>query len=115
HNARVRRLFEGILTERRIKALTGREIVRIEPGVLIGSDDERVEFDEALWVTKAGAAPWLPKTGLPITPDGFIVVDNKLRATRDPRIFAAGDVAAINPPPPAKGGGHVRPPDAAPP
>jgi selenide,water dikinase len=95
HNARVRRLFEGILTERRIKALTGREIVRIEPGVLIGPDGERVEFDEALWVTEAGAAPWLPKTGLPITPDGFIVVDNRLRATGDPRIFAAGDVAAM--------------------
>src|SRR5262249_13015873 len=90
HNAGVRRLFERILTERRIKALTGREIVRIEPGVLIGPDGERVEFDEALWVTEAGAAPLPPQTGPPLTPHGLTLVENRLRATRDPRIFAAG-------------------------
>jgi selenide,water dikinase len=95
HNARVRRFFEGILAEHRIEALTGREIVRVEPGVLIGPDGQRIEFDEALWVTEAGVAPWLPETGLPLTPDGFIAVDNKLRSAGDPRIFAAGDVAAM--------------------
>jgi selenide, water dikinase len=95
HNARVRRLFESLLADRSIKALTDSAIVRVEPGTLICADGQRIEFDEALWVTEAGAAPWLPETGLPLTADGFVAVDNKLRSAGDPRIFAAGDVAAV--------------------
>ena len=95
HNARVRRRFEGILADRGIEALTAREIIRVEPGALICADGTRIAFDEAFWVTEAGAAPWLPDTGVPLTSDGFIEVDNRLRSTGDPRIFAAGDVAAM--------------------
>jgi selenide,water dikinase len=95
HNGRVRRLFEQILEERRIAALTDTPIVRVEPGALIGADGNRIEFGEALWVTQAGAAPWLAETGLPLTEGGFIAVDTRLRSTGDPRIFAAGDVATM--------------------
>jgi selenide, water dikinase len=95
HNSRVRRLFEKILAERRIEVLTDSAIVRVEPRALICADGSRIEFDEALWVTEAGSAAWLPETGLPLTSEGFIAVDNKLRSAGDPRIFAAGDVAAM--------------------
>jgi selenide, water dikinase len=95
HNGRVRRLFEQILEERRIAVLTDSPIVRVEPGILVGADGRRIEFDEALWVTEAGAAPWLAKTGLPLTEEGFIAVDTRLRSTGDTRIFAAGDVATM--------------------
>jgi len=56
HNGRVRRLFKKILEERRIAVLSGTPIVRVEPGVLVCGDGSRIEFDEALWVTEAGAA-----------------------------------------------------------
>jgi selenide,water dikinase len=95
HNRRVRHLFEQILSERRIAVLAGTPIVRVEPGMLLCNDGAFIEFDEALWVTEAGAAPWLTDTGLPLTPDGFLAVDNRLRSTGDPRIFAAGDVATM--------------------
>jgi selenide,water dikinase len=95
HNGRARRLFTRILAERRIAVLTGSEIVRVEPGSLVCDDGRRVEFDEALWVTEAGAAPWLAETGLPLTAGGFIAIDETLRSTSDPRIFAAGDVATM--------------------
>jgi selenide,water dikinase len=95
HNRRVRRHFERILAERRIKVRTGSEIVRVEPGVLVCAKGDRIEFDEALWVTAAGAAPWLSDTGLPLTAGGFIAIDEMLRSTGDPRIFAAGDVATM--------------------
>jgi selenide,water dikinase len=95
HNGRVRRLFERIFAERRVAVLTDSEIVRVEPGSLICDDGRRIEFDEALWVTEAGAAAWLVETGLPLTPDGFIAIDETLRSTGDPSVFATGDVATM--------------------
>ena len=95
HNQRVRQLFERILAERGIAVLSGSEIVRVRPGSLICCDGKRVDFDEALWVTEAGAAPWLAETGLPLAAGGFIAIDETLRSTGDPRIFAAGDVATM--------------------
>ena len=95
HNLRVRRLFERILAERGIAVLAARAVARVEPGVLICSDGTRIAFDEALWVTEAGAAPWLAETGLPLTADGFIAIDETLRSTGDRSIFAAGDVATM--------------------
>jgi selenide,water dikinase len=95
HNARVRRLFEQILADHRVTVYAGSAVVRVAPGLLLCADGRRVEFDEALWVTQAGAAPWLADTGLPLTPEGFIAVDDRLRSPGDPRIFAAGDVATM--------------------
>jgi selenide, water dikinase len=94
-NIRVRRLLERILGERQITVLTGSAIVRVDPGALVCANGRRIEFDEALWVTEAGAAPWLAETGLQLTEEGFIAVDDTLRSTGDPRIFAAGDVATM--------------------
>jgi selenide,water dikinase len=95
HNRRVRRLFERIFAERGIDVLTGAEVLRVEPGALILADGRRIGFDEALWVTEAGAARWLGETGLPLTPGGFVAIDETLRSPGDPRIFAAGDVATM--------------------
>ena len=95
HNRRVRRLFEQILAERRIAVLTDSQIVRVEPGSLICARGKRIAFDEALWVTEAGAAPWLAQTGLPLTTEGFVAIDETLRSTGDERIFATGDVATM--------------------
>src|SRR5205823_10761096 len=93
HNERVRRLFEQILADRKITALADSAVVRVEPGLLVCGDGRRIEFDEALWVTEAGAAAWLAETGLPLAEGGFIAVDDRLRSTGDRRVFAAGDVA----------------------
>ncbi len=95
HNDRVRRRFERLFAERGIAVLTGVEIVRVDPGALVCADGRRIAFDEALWVTEAGAASWLAETGLPLTAGGFVVIDETLRSPGDPRIFAAGDVATM--------------------
>jgi selenide,water dikinase len=95
HNSRVRGLFERILAEHRITVLARNAVIRVAPGVLLCADGRRVEFDEALWVTQAGAASWLTNTGLALTAEGFIEVDDTLRSRMDPRIFAAGDVATM--------------------
>jgi selenide,water dikinase len=95
HTPRVRQLFERILADHRIIVFAGSAVVRVEPRILLCADGGRVEFDEAIWVTEAGAAPWLAATGLPLTPQGFIVVDDRLRSPSDDRIFAVGDVATM--------------------
>jgi selenide, water dikinase len=95
HNRRVRQLFERILPERGIDVLTGSAVIRVEPGALILADGRRTGFDEALWVTEAGAAPWLAETGLPLTADGFVAIDETLRSPGDQHVFAAGDVATM--------------------
>ena len=95
HNWRVRRLFAQICAERSIALLTDREIVRVERGSLICADGKRIAFDEALWVTEAGAAAWLAETGLPLTAGGFVAIDETLRSIGDPRIIATGDVATM--------------------
>jgi selenide,water dikinase len=104
HSRRVARHFARILAERGITLLTDSAVSRVELGELVCADGSRIEFDEALWVTEAGAAPWLAETGLPLDPGGFVMVDETLCSVGDPRIFAAGDVAAIRGHPRAKTG-----------
>ncbi len=95
HNRRVRDFFERLFAERGVAVLAGSPVVRVEPGLLVCAHGRHVEFDEALWVTEAGAAAWLADTGLPLTPGGFVLIDETLRSPADPRIFAAGDVATM--------------------
>jgi selenide,water dikinase len=104
HNAGVRRIFRRILAEREIETHTDAEVVAVEDGRILCADGSRVEFDEALWTTQAGAAPWLTETGLELDPRGFIAVDATLRSINDPLIFAAGDVATVLPHPRPKAG-----------
>jgi selenide,water dikinase len=104
HNRRVRLIFERILAEHGIAVVADDGVIRVEPGSLVCADGRRIEFDEALWVTAAGAAPWLADTGLPLTAAGFVVVDECLRSPADRRIFAAGDVATMTAHPREKAG-----------
>ncbi len=95
HNRRVRHLLERECARRGIVVVTGSAVVRVEPGLLVCADGREIEFDEALWVTEAGAAPWLAETGLKLTADGFVAIDETLRSPSDPQTFAVGDVATM--------------------
>ncbi|MGH7037532.1 MAG: selenide, water dikinase SelD [Stellaceae bacterium] len=104
HDRSVARRLARILAVRGIALAARSAVARVEPGVLICADGRRIGFDEALWVTAAGAAAWLGGIGLPLDPDGFIVVDETLRSPDDPRVFAAGDIAAMRGHPREKAG-----------
>lgn len=101
HPPRVRRIFTRVLRERGITVHAPRAAVRVEPNLLHLDGGGTVAFDAALWATQAGAAPWLAASGLDCSPGGFVLVDETLRSTNDPAIFAAGDVADMV--------GHPRP------
>jgi selenide, water dikinase len=104
HPAAAAEAFARVLAERRVEVLTATEVVEIETGRVICDDGRTVPSDVALLVTDAAPPAWLAETGLPLDRRGFIAVDACLRSPGDPRVFAAGDVAAVLPHPRPKAG-----------
>ena len=94
HNASVRRRFRRILKERGVAFVEHDGVCSVEEGRIVCESGRRFPYDELVWVTQAGGAPWLADTGLALDRAGFVVVDATLRSVTDPRIFAAGDVAS---------------------
>ncbi len=95
HNAKVRAVFQKQLQARGVHLHLKSAVVRVEPGQLITQTGAVVPFDEVMWVTQAGGAPWLRSTGLALDPSGFIEVNDYLQSVSDPLIFAAGDCASM--------------------
>lgn len=109
YNSRTRRIFERVLRERNVTVLLGQAIVEVAPGKLRRAEGSEYALDEVLWVTAAGAAPWLRESGLALDPQGFIEVRDTLQSVSHPTVFAAGDIAAIvNHPRPKSGVFAVR-------
>jgi selenide,water dikinase len=95
HNARVRRAFLNTLTKRKVTLHLGEPVAEVMPGRLLTGDGKESEVDEILWVTAAGAPSWPREAGLDVDDGGFIAVDDMLRSTSHPEVFAAGDVATM--------------------
>jgi selenide,water dikinase len=95
HSQAVRRRIESIFRERNIRVVADNPVVRVEAGRLITENGAEIDFDEALWVTEAAGAPWLADTGLPLDKRGFVLIDDSLRSSADPAVFAAGDIATM--------------------
>jgi len=109
HNEAVRVKFRRVLNERGVLVRTGHRVIRVEPESVQCENGVRQELNEILWVTWAGAAGWVAKTGLDVEERGFIRVNDFLQSTSHPSVFAAGDVASmINHPRPKAGVFAVR-------
>ncbi len=64
--------------------------------------------DVLLWATGGRAHAWQASSGLAVDGDGFIAIDERLRSTSHPRVFASGDCAAWRTPLPKAGVHAVR-------
>ena len=95
--ARFRACFGALLAERGITIVTQAPVVRVEAGRLLFDGRASVEADEILWATQAAPAGWLAATGLPLDEEGFLQVDQTLRAIGRDDVFAAGDVISFTP------------------
>ena len=95
HNRGVRRRLTRLLEHRGVRLHLGQMVTAVAPGVVQVADGTTVEVDEILWVTQAGAAPWLREAGLAVDARGFVQVDATLQSVSHPGVFAAGDVAAV--------------------
>ena len=124
---RVRRAFARVLAERGVRVHLDAWIDRVAPGAppaagpTGGAGDGAVDeagspcvlhtaagtvhaLDEVLWVTAAGAQPWLGASGLATDDDGFVAVHPTLESISHPGVFAAGDCAAVREHPREKAG-----------
>ena len=95
HNTGVRRRFRAVLAERGVQVHVNTAVCEVQAGRLRAASGVVIDADEIIWVTQAGGAPWLACTGLALDDGGFVQVNDHLQSVTDPRIFAAGDVAAM--------------------
>jgi len=93
HNPRVRAIFARVLAERRVRIHAGSRIVRVDETAAYAETGERIGFDALVWATGAAAAGWPGEAGLAVDAQGFVLVDDTLRSTSHPDVFAAGDIA----------------------
>lgn len=95
HNRRVQAKFRRVLAERSVRVHEGTPVVEVGSGWLRCEDGSKFLLDEILWVTQAGAAPWLRESGLAVDARGFVQVADTLESLSHRGVFAAGDVAAV--------------------
>ncbi|WP_448204886.1 selenide, water dikinase SelD [Azospirillum sp. sgz302134] len=98
------RIFRRVLGERGIALREEAEVARVEADGLVFADGSALPCDAVVWATQASAAHWLSDTGLTLDERGFVAVDAALRSVNDPLVFAAGDVADVQPHPRPKAG-----------
>lgn len=109
HAPGVRRIFERVLKERGIAVHTQSRIVKVARGVLFPESGKPFPAAHIVWATAAGAPGWLAASGIRTDARGFVAVNDALQSLSHPRIFAAGDIAAmVNHPRPKSGVYAVR-------
>ena len=95
HGRPVRARLARVLAQRGIRVLTGARAAAIADNVVRLAPDGEVPFDAVVLATDARAPDWLADSGLALDARGFVRVSAALRSVSDERVFAAGDVAAI--------------------
>ena len=89
------RRFRRILAERGIEVHTGSRVTQVMPNTLIDSAGREFLYHEILWVTQAGAPPWIASAGIQVDDRGFMRINDQLQSQSHANIFGAGDVATM--------------------
>ena len=107
HNKGVRRRFNRVFKERNVSVFTNSPVTQVTKDSLIINGETR-DVNAVLWTTSAGAPSWPAQSGLATDELGFIQVDEYLRSTSHPNVFAVGDIASMPSPRPKSGVFDVR-------
>ncbi|SHF19748.1 selenide, water dikinase [Microbulbifer donghaiensis] len=90
-----RRLVQRELHKLGVQLHANWPVAAIAEQGLRGENGDTLELDQVLLCTNACAPPWLAGSGLPLDEQGFVSVDEQLRAQGHDNIFATGDVASF--------------------
>ena len=69
-------------------------VARIDPGVVVLTNDRRIEAGTIIWAAGVKAGPLAAASGLALGRGGRIIVDQYLRVADHPEVFVVGDIAA---------------------
>jgi selenide,water dikinase len=100
----VRRRFLRILAERRVIVHRRSPVARVDADGVRTAAGVLIPADAVVWATGAAASSWLAASGLARDAAGFVAVDETLRSTSHPNVFAAGDAATMTAHPRPKSG-----------
>jgi selenide, water dikinase len=95
HGPAVAAKFRRVLDDREIRVHRSFRVASVGEREVTSDAGARLELDEILWVTQAGAAPWLRESGLAVDAEGFMCVADTLESTSHAGVFGAGDTAAM--------------------
>ena len=96
HAPRVRNTFLQVFDDAGVKVIEDDGVVEAGEGFVTLQSGRKIEANEVIWCTQAGAAKWLKdSTDLALDENGFITVNATLESTSHKDIFAAGDVANV--------------------
>ncbi|MCC6193091.1 MAG: FAD-dependent oxidoreductase [Burkholderiales bacterium] len=90
----VRARFGRVLVERGAVLHLASGVTAVEPGTLVVTHGRRIAVDRIVWATGAAPAAWPAASGLACDGRGFVLIDDTLRSTSHPFVFATGDCAA---------------------
>jgi NADH dehydrogenase FAD-containing subunit len=84
-----------ILERRGVRLVLGSPVVRVDSQAVTTADGKQVPYDFLVHAMGLTPPAVLRGTGLPMSPDGALLVDSFLRSVADPRVFAGGDCIAL--------------------
>jgi NADH dehydrogenase FAD-containing subunit len=101
---KVRRLVIESLSRRGVKIIEGSHVKTIERGQVALADGKRLDVDLAFLAIGIQPSPLFRDSGLPVGPDGGLLVNVHLQSVARPEIFGGGDCISFEGHPLAKVG-----------
>jgi NADH dehydrogenase len=92
---KVGRKLEQILSECGVTVLYNRKVLQEEAGVMMLSNGDRLPVGLCIWTVGLIPNPALHSMGLPLNPDGQVLVDECYRVKGAPGVYSIGDCALI--------------------
>lgn len=89
-----RRLAAREMARLKVKCHPHWRVSEITPRGIYSDEGQFLALDKVLLCTESAAPPWLTQSGLTVDDGGFVAVDDYLRSSSHPHVFAAGDVAS---------------------
>jgi len=94
-NSAARKKLLKNITKRKIISLTKSRVDIINSHSVKLNTGEVLAADKTILVTNAQPPNWLLNTGLALDNNGFVRIDDFLRSTSHPEIYATGDIASM--------------------